>query len=87
MSDGQSFEALSGKRIHTLHTHGTGCTFSAAIAAELAKGHTVREAVSTAKQFIQAAIEDSLAIGSGQGPTNHWAYRRRGLSLAGQVHE
>ncbi|MCZ4142188.1 bifunctional hydroxymethylpyrimidine kinase/phosphomethylpyrimidine kinase, partial [Escherichia coli] len=59
------------------HTHGTGCTFSAAIAAELAKGLAVPEAVETARAFIQAAIEDELGIGAGHGPTNHFAYGRR----------
>ncbi|WP_110933966.1 bifunctional hydroxymethylpyrimidine kinase/phosphomethylpyrimidine kinase [Paenibacillus bouchesdurhonensis] len=75
--DGDSFLELTGRRIHTVHTHGTGCTYSAAIAAGLAKGLTVLEAVQTARAYIQAAIEDSLALGGGHGPTNHWAYRRR----------
>ncbi|MBW7462508.1 bifunctional hydroxymethylpyrimidine kinase/phosphomethylpyrimidine kinase, partial [Paenibacillus sepulcri] len=71
-----------GERIATRHTHGTGCTFSAAIAAELAKGNPVREAVRTAKAFIQAAIAHSLDLGGGNGPTNHWAYRQeRGAVL------
>ncbi|MGN7166691.1 bifunctional hydroxymethylpyrimidine kinase/phosphomethylpyrimidine kinase [Paenibacillus cellulositrophicus] len=73
--DGESFSTLEGSRIDTRHTHGTGCTFSAAIAAELAKGNPVNEAVRTAREFIQAAIENSLGIGGGSGPTNHWAYR------------
>ncbi|MBD8067752.1 bifunctional hydroxymethylpyrimidine kinase/phosphomethylpyrimidine kinase [Bacillus sp. PS06] len=76
--DGTEFHMLSSKRTDTKHTHGTGCTFAAAITAELAKGKTVVEAVGTAKSFIQAAIEDTLGIGSGHGPTNHWAYRKRG---------
>lgn len=73
--DGEQFMEFSGKRIHTKHTHGTGCTFSAAITAELAKGHSVAKAVETAKHFIQAAIEQPLGIGGGHGPTNHWAHR------------
>ncbi|MBP1932395.1 bifunctional hydroxymethylpyrimidine kinase/phosphomethylpyrimidine kinase [Ammoniphilus resinae] len=78
--DGKQFYYLEGERINTRHTHGTGCTFAAAITAELAKGIPVAEAVKTAKSFIKAAIEDQLGIGSGHGPTNHWAYqnRRRG---------
>jgi len=78
--DGQQFYYLEGKRINTRHTHGTGCTFAAAITAELAKGNSVTEAVKIAKAFIEAAIEDQLGIGGGHGPTNHWAYqnRRRG---------
>lgn len=75
--DGRDFHDFRSVRKHTRHTHGTGCTFSAAIAAELAKGASVLRAVETAKRFIQAAIEDSLELGLGHGPTNHWAYRRR----------
>jgi hydroxymethylpyrimidine/phosphomethylpyrimidine kinase len=75
--DGSKFIYLESQRIPTRHTHGTGCTFSAAIAAELAKGKGVVDAVATAKDFIQAAIEDSLMIGAGHGPTNHWAFQRR----------
>lgn len=66
---------LRSKRIHTKDTHGTGCTFSAAITAELAKGASIIEAVITAKQFIYAAVKEGLGIGEGHGPTNHWAYR------------
>ncbi|AJD90390.1 hydroxymethylpyrimidine phosphate kinase ThiD [Jeotgalibacillus malaysiensis] len=66
---------LRSSRIPTKHTHGTGCTFSAALTAEFAKGHSIEEAFLTAKQFIQSAIEHSLNIGAGHGPTNHSAYR------------
>ena len=75
--DGQNFLYLESPRVETLHTHGTGCTFSAALTAELAMGKTVPEAVHTAKAFIQAAIEDGLGIGAGHGPTNHFAYQKR----------
>ncbi|MGN6956104.1 bifunctional hydroxymethylpyrimidine kinase/phosphomethylpyrimidine kinase, partial [Neisseria sp. P0015.S004] len=54
---------------------GTGCTFSACITAELAKGFSVPEAVQTAKNYIAAAISHPLGIGAGHGPVNHWAYR------------
>lgn len=74
--DGKEFYTFTSKRMETKNTHGTGCTFSAAITAELAKGRTVYEAVQVAKAFIQAAIEDDLRIGQGHGPTNHWAYRK-----------
>lgn len=73
--DGKQMTHLPGKRIATKHTHGTGCTFAAAIAAELAKGKSVLEATRIAKTFISCAIEHSLAIGQGIGPTNHAAYR------------
>lgn len=62
-------------RFPTPHTHGTGCTFSACITAELAKGFSVKEAVQTAKNYITAAISQPVAIGAGHGPVNHWAYR------------
>jgi hydroxymethylpyrimidine/phosphomethylpyrimidine kinase len=75
--DGKEFYYFNSKRILTKNTHGTGCTFSAAITAEIAKGSTIYDAVSIAKSFIQAAIEDELAIGAGHGPTNHWAFNRK----------
>lgn len=74
--DGRDFHLFEGTRFVTRHTHGTGCTFSAAIAAELAKGRPLVEAVETAKAFITAAIREELGLGAGHGPTNHWAYRR-----------
>lgn len=74
--DGSTFTELVGRRIPTRHTHGTGCTFSAALTAELAKGTPALEAVRIARAFIQAAIEHELGLGQGHGPTNHFAYRR-----------
>lgn len=62
-------------RIVTEQTHGTGCTFSAAVTAELAKGAAMKDAVHKGKEFIQAALMDELQIGAGHGPTNHAAYR------------
>ncbi|MUV06235.1 bifunctional hydroxymethylpyrimidine kinase/phosphomethylpyrimidine kinase [Planococcaceae bacterium Storch 2/2-2] len=76
-TDGSSFR-LRSPRIDTEDTHGTGCTFSAAIAANLAKGMSVEEAITEAKVFIQSAIQYGLHIGSGHGPTNHAAYRIHG---------
>lgn len=70
---------LSSERIPTKDTHGTGCTFAACIAAELAKDSNVEKALRVAKDFIQAAIKHGLDIGNGHGPTNHWAYRKEGL--------
>ncbi|MDB5052461.1 MAG: phosphomethylpyrimidine kinase [Bacilli bacterium] len=75
--DGQDFTCLESRRIETRHTHGTGCTFAAAITAELAQGKSVIDAVHTAKDFIQAAIENQLGFGAGHGPTNHFAYQQR----------
>jgi len=75
--DGKDFTYFSSTRIGTKNTHGTGCTFSAAITAQLAKGSSVHDAVSVAKEFIQAAIANPLDIGNGHGPTNHWAYKMK----------
>ena len=61
---------LPGQRFATTNTHGSGCVFSAAIAAELAKGAALTEAVSAAKAFVSAAIETSLEVGRGHGPVN-----------------
>ncbi|MBT9281757.1 MULTISPECIES: bifunctional hydroxymethylpyrimidine kinase/phosphomethylpyrimidine kinase [Hydrogenibacillus] len=72
--DGARAVVFKKKRTATKNTHGTGCTFSAAIAAELAKGADVFQAVFTAERFIDAAIRSALPLGSGHGPTNHWAY-------------
>lgn len=72
---GKTF-TLASPRIETPHTHGTGCTFSAAITAFLAKGLSVEEAVYHAKAYIHAAISHTLGIGHGHGPTNHWAYAK-----------
>lgn len=74
LENGEQF-TVSSKWIDTKDTHGTGCTFSAALTAELAKGASLREAIETAKQFIQLAISHGLCIGHGHGPTNHFAYR------------
>lgn len=64
-------------RIETNQTHGTGCTFAAAVTAQLAKGQELTAAILTAKEFIQAALSDPLNIGNGHGPTNHGAYQLR----------
>lgn len=79
--DGQQFHTFTSSRISTKNTHGTGCTFSAAITAQLAKGRSIVQAVQVAKDFIQAAIEEDLHIGSGHGPTNHWAYKRNNAKI------
>ncbi|WP_432418813.1 bifunctional hydroxymethylpyrimidine kinase/phosphomethylpyrimidine kinase [Cytobacillus spongiae] len=76
--DGGQFVEFTSQKVNTVNTHGTGCTYSAAITAELAKGQSVHKSIGVAKEFIQAAIEDDLHIGAGHGPTNHWAYKRRG---------
>ncbi len=67
---GGKFKEFKGRRIKTKHTHGTGCTFSAAIAGELAKGSDIVEAVGSAKVFVTHAIEYALPVGKGSGPVN-----------------
>lgn len=70
--DGESFEIFSSKRIDTHNTHGTGCTFASTIAAGLAKGLSMLEAVSVAKEYVTLAIKNNHDIGSGHGPVNHF---------------
>ena len=72
--DGKTFARLSAPRIATKNTHGTGCTFSSAIAANLAKGLSVEDAVRAAKAFVTRAIEAGagLRIGGGHGPVHHF---------------
>ncbi|MCS7460903.1 pyridoxine/pyridoxal/pyridoxamine kinase [Paenibacillus doosanensis] len=74
--DGTSFELYESEKIATTCTHGAGCTYSAAITAELAKGSDVKQAVSTAKAFIMSAIKHGFPINSFVGPTMHSAYRK-----------
>ena len=63
------FEA---ERVETENTHGTGCTYSAAIATQLAHGKDLSDAIGTAKAYITGAIQHALDIGHGHGPTNHF---------------
>jgi hydroxymethylpyrimidine/phosphomethylpyrimidine kinase len=69
--DGRDFVEIGAPRVATKNTHGTGCTFSAAIAAGLARGLPPIEAIRLAKRYVTRAIETSLALGKGHGPTNH----------------
>lgn len=74
--DGEKFRPFSAPRIATRNTHGTGCTYSAAIAACLAKGANAVEAVQRAKDYVTEAIRHSLSLGRGHGPLDHaWALR------------
>jgi hydroxymethylpyrimidine/phosphomethylpyrimidine kinase len=68
--DGTELVELQSPRIATANTHGSGCVFSAAIAADLAKGSDSLAAVLLAKEFITGAIERSLEVGRGHGPVN-----------------
>ena len=79
--DGTDFTYIKSPRIMTKHTHGTGCTLSSAIAANLAKGFTVKEAIKKSKEYITGAIKHSFSIGKGVGPTHHFydLYIKAGL--------
>ncbi len=70
--DGNGFSCFTSPRIRTKNTHGTGCTYSAAIASNLALGYPVQEAVSRAKKYVTTAITHALEIGGGNGPTHHF---------------
>ena len=71
--DGAEWTEFPAPRVSTRHTHGTGCTYSAAITAGLASGLDLRAAVARAKRFIHAAILTNPGLGHGCGPVNHHA--------------
>ena len=71
--DGTSWWTLRGARHPDRNTHGTGCTFSAAVCALLARGMAPREALLEAKAFVTEAIRTAPGLGKGHGPLNHWA--------------
>lgn len=78
--DGKQMHHFETQRIDTKNTHGTGCTFSSAIASQLALGMDICKAVEKAKAYVTTAITHSLAIGKGCGPTHHfYELYRRGL--------
>jgi hydroxymethylpyrimidine/phosphomethylpyrimidine kinase len=70
--DGSSFHEFASARIETSHTHGTGCTYSAAVTAGLASGLPLLDSVARAKHFVTRAIQSNPGLGHGQGPLNHW---------------
>ncbi|MGC4086106.1 MAG: bifunctional hydroxymethylpyrimidine kinase/phosphomethylpyrimidine kinase [Vicinamibacterales bacterium] len=70
--DGRSFHELRTARIDTRNTHGTGCTFASAIAARLALGDNLLDAVQRAQAYVAGAIRHGLAIGHGHGPLDHF---------------
>jgi hydroxymethylpyrimidine/phosphomethylpyrimidine kinase len=76
--DGQTFHVFSAERFNTVNTHGTGCTLSAAIAAGLAQGRDVRDAVGRAKHYVTEAIRHAGPLGHGHGPVAHdWVFKKR----------
>lgn len=74
-SDGE--RVFPGEYIEARHTHGTGCTYSAAIATQLAHGRSLEDAIARAKAYVTEAIRAGLPVGQGIGPTDHFFYLRR----------
>ncbi len=72
--DASGCREFPSPRVETRHTHGTGCTYSAAITAELARGLSLADAVASAKRFVLEAIRTNPGLGSGCGPVNHFAH-------------
>jgi hydroxymethylpyrimidine/phosphomethylpyrimidine kinase len=76
LTDGETYLELREARLHTPHTHGTGCTLASAIASRLAYGDAVPDAVRAAKAYVTGAIAAGFPLGSGIGPLDHgWRYR------------
>ncbi len=84
--DGESF-SMQSTRIATKNTHGTGCTFSAALTAFIGQKMPLKQAIIEAKKFIQLAISHDLSIGNGNGPTNHFAYKKFHDTCEVTIHE
>jgi hydroxymethylpyrimidine/phosphomethylpyrimidine kinase len=80
--DGTEERMFAAPRIDTEHTHGTGCTYASAIAANLAKGHDLYDAVDRAKRYVSGAIRHALPLGHGRGPTNHFFHLDPEAALA-----
>ncbi|MFO8099087.1 MAG: bifunctional hydroxymethylpyrimidine kinase/phosphomethylpyrimidine kinase [Salinibacter sp.] len=70
--DDEGARTFTAPRIDTKHTHGTGCTYASAIAANLAKGYDLDAAIDRAKRYVTGAIRHALPLGNGRGPTNHF---------------
>jgi hydroxymethylpyrimidine/phosphomethylpyrimidine kinase len=70
--DGRTFTEFTGPRVESRHSHGSGCTFAAALTANLALGHPLPEATRLAKEYVVGAIRHGLPIGRGRGPMDHF---------------
>lgn len=84
--DGAEATTLGGDHVRTEHTHGSGCTFASAIAAQLGLGRGLREAVMLAKAYVVKAIENGFPIGKGPGPLDHF-YRTHHEPPPRGIHE
>ncbi|MFD2639209.1 bifunctional hydroxymethylpyrimidine kinase/phosphomethylpyrimidine kinase [Piscibacillus salipiscarius] len=79
--NGDEFYKFTSNRINTTSTHGTGCTYSAAITALLAQENLLLTSIEYAKQFVTSALRYSFSLGHGNGPTNHWGIREESYEL------
>lgn len=84
LESGENFW-MNSPRIETIRTHGTGDTLSSAIVSSLAKGSTIKEAILFGKKFVEAAIKNTIQVGHGHGPLNHWAYNRTSEELNDEI--
>jgi len=84
--DGKDMHQLGGDRVKLDNTHGTGCTFASAIAAQLAAGRSLLEATTLAKAYVMKAIEKAYPVGKGRLPLDHF-YRMKIEPLARGTHE
>jgi len=87
LHDGFNHYEFSLQRVHTRHTHGTGCTLASAIAALLARGLPLMECIDQAKRYLYRALRFSLGIGKGIGPCNHYASITREISRSRVIEE
>ena len=75
--DGKRMRAFRAQRIATENTHGTGCTYASAIAANMVRGFSLKESVARAKRYVTEAIRHAPAIGQGHGPVNHFYFLKK----------
>lgn len=83
--DGNGFRSYSAARVQTDNTHGTGCTYGSAIAAHLAHGKDLPEAIEAAKAYVTSAIRNALDLGNGHGPTNHFFHLNAADAIDGST--
>jgi hydroxymethylpyrimidine/phosphomethylpyrimidine kinase len=84
--DGNEVLHFGGDKVKSENTHGSGCTFASAIAAQLATGRALKESVLLAKAYVVKAIEHSYTVGKGPGPLNHF-YRTQAEPAPRGTHE
>jgi len=87
--DGSNVERFTSPRVNTRNTHGTGCTFSAAITARLAVGRDARDAIADAKAYLYGALLNSYEVGAGHSPVHHFyqLWRPLGVETATEVNK